>query len=61
MLGSYKDRILPTYPEAVVSVKNIPDSDYIREEDSFLAIGAGATLKKISAAPSKSFSRIFAM
>ena len=47
VLGSYKDRILPTYPEAVVSVKNIPDSDYIREEDSFLAIGAGATLKKI--------------
>lgn len=48
VLGSYKDRILPTYPEAVVSLKSIPGTEYIRKEEKYLAIGAGTTLKKIS-------------
>ena len=47
LLGTYKDRLLPTYPEAVVSIKNIPDSGYIREEGNTIAVGAGATLKDI--------------
>ena len=51
VLGSYKDRILPTYPEAVVSLKSIPGTSYIREEDGQLAIGAGTTLKALSESP----------
>ncbi|MBQ4046460.1 MAG: FAD binding domain-containing protein [Lachnospiraceae bacterium] len=51
VLGTYKDRILPEYPDAVVSLKSIPDSDYIREEEDYIAIGAGATLKKICEDP----------
>ncbi|MBQ7991583.1 MAG: FAD binding domain-containing protein [Solobacterium sp.] len=48
LLGTYKDRLLETYPETVVSIKNIPDSDYIREEDESFVIGAGTTLKHLS-------------
>ncbi len=48
LLGTYKDRLLPTYPEAVVSLKSIPDTDYIREEGTCITIGAGTTLKKIA-------------
>jgi NADPH-dependent glutamate synthase beta subunit-like oxidoreductase/CO/xanthine dehydrogenase FAD-binding subunit len=48
VLGTYKDRLLTTYPEAVVSIKNIPDSDYIRETGDGIVIGAGATLKKVT-------------
>ena len=51
VLGTYKDRLLPTYPEAVVSVKNVPDSSYIEEKDGYLAIGAGTTLKKVCESP----------
>ncbi|MGN0157852.1 MAG: FAD binding domain-containing protein [Brotaphodocola sp.] len=47
-LGTYKDRILPTYPEAVVSLKNIPGSTYITEEADRILIGAGTTLKTIA-------------
>lgn len=47
-LGTYKDRILPTYPEAVVSLKHIPGSAYIKEEDGKLLVGAGTTLKEIA-------------
>ncbi len=47
ILGTYKDRLLKTYPEAVVSVKNVPDSAYIREEGDCIAIGAGTTLKSV--------------
>ena len=48
LLGTYKDRLLTTYPEAVVSLKNIPGSEYIVEEDDKLLIGAGTTLKNIA-------------
>lgn len=47
LLGTLKDGLLPAYPEAVVSLKKIPDSAYIREEDGMLAIGAGTTLKQL--------------
>ncbi|MGN0976128.1 MAG: FAD binding domain-containing protein, partial [Gemmiger sp.] len=49
LLGTYKDRLLTTYPQAVVSLKNIPGSAYIRAEDGGFAIGAGTTLKDVSA------------
>ena len=48
LLGTYKDRLLTTYPETVVSVKNIPDSDYVRDEGDTIAIGANATLRALS-------------
>lgn len=47
-LGTYKDRLLETYPDAVVSLKSIPDTAYIREEDNMLVVGAGSRLKDIA-------------
>lgn len=47
LLGTYKDRLLTTYPEAVVSIKNIPDSGYVKDSGDMIAIGAGATLKSL--------------
>ncbi|MGN0970700.1 MAG: FAD-dependent oxidoreductase [Aristaeellaceae bacterium] len=51
LLGTYKDRLLLTYPEAVVSIKNIPGSDYVRDEGGCIAIGAGTTLKHVADDP----------
>ena len=48
LLGTYKDRLLETYPEAVVSLKGIPGTDYIRDEGDAVSVGAGTTLKKLS-------------
>ena len=48
LLGTYKDRLLETYPKAVVSLKGIPHADYIARRGEELAIGAGATLKSIA-------------
>lgn len=48
LLGTLKDRLLPDYPEAVVSLKGIPGSAYIEEKDGMLAIGAGTTLKAVA-------------
>lgn len=47
LLGTYKDRLLTTYPEAVVSIKNIPGSAYVEERGDVIAIGAGSTLKAL--------------
>ncbi|MGN0371460.1 MAG: FAD binding domain-containing protein [Enterocloster sp.] len=47
LLGTYKDRILNTYPETVVSIKNIPGSAYVEKREGFIAIGAGTTLKAL--------------
>lgn len=47
-LGTYKDRLLNTYPKAVVSLSSIPDTAYVREEGDTLVIGAGAKLKSVA-------------
>lgn len=47
VLGTYKDRLLTTYPEAVVSIKNIPNNKTIEDKGDKIVIGAGATLKTI--------------
>lgn len=48
LLGQMKDDILPTYPEAVVNIKTIPDLDYIREDNGTLRIGALSRLEDIA-------------
>lgn len=51
VLGKMKDAILPTYPEALVNLKTIPNFGYIKEEDSLLKIGPLALLADIAASP----------
>ncbi len=48
LLGTYKDRLLTTYPEAVVSLKNIPGSRYIEDQGDYYAIGAGTELARVA-------------
>jgi xanthine dehydrogenase YagS FAD-binding subunit len=48
LLGKMKDRILPTYPEALVNLKTIPGLDFIREEGGVLKIGALTRLEDIA-------------
>lgn len=48
LLGTYKDRLLTTYPKAVVSLKNIPGCEYVKENDNEIIIGAGTTLKNVA-------------
>jgi xanthine dehydrogenase YagS FAD-binding subunit len=43
LLGTLKDKILPTYPETIINIKTIPNLDYIREDDGGLKIGALAS------------------
>jgi xanthine dehydrogenase YagS FAD-binding subunit len=47
LLGSMKDDILPTYPDAVVNLKTISGLDYIKEEGGMLKMGALAKLYDI--------------
>ena len=51
LLGWMKDGILgdETYPNLVIDLKTIPDTEYIREEDGVLKIGAGTKLVDIIA------------
>ncbi|MDO4566380.1 MAG: FAD-dependent oxidoreductase, partial [Oscillospiraceae bacterium] len=49
LLGTLKDNLLESYPEAVVSLCGIKGSDYIKTENGELVIGAGAKLSKIAA------------
>ena len=51
LLGKMKDRILPSYPEALINLKTIPGLDVIREEDSGLTIGPLAILEDIAHNP----------
>ncbi|MCU0575779.1 MAG: xanthine dehydrogenase family protein subunit M [Desulfobacterota bacterium] len=51
LLGRMKDRILPSYPEALVNLKTIAGLDAIRAEDGVLRIGALATLASVAAHP----------
>jgi xanthine dehydrogenase YagS FAD-binding subunit len=48
ILGKMKDRILPTYPEALINLKTIPGMDEIREENGFLKVGPLAILEDIA-------------
>lgn len=43
-----KDRILPTYPEALINIKTIPDLNTIQETDDKLRIGALVTLTEVA-------------
>jgi xanthine dehydrogenase YagS FAD-binding subunit len=48
LLGKMKDKILPTYPEALVNIKTIPGLSYIKESDGMLRIGALTLLSDIA-------------
>jgi xanthine dehydrogenase YagS FAD-binding subunit len=47
ILGKMKDSILPTYPEALIDIKNIPGLDFLKEERGVLLIGALTRLEDI--------------
>jgi len=51
LLGKMKDRILPTYPEALINIKTIPGLESIEEKDGMLTIGALATLSRVAEHP----------
>ena len=44
LLGVLKGKLLPEYPETVVSLKEVPDTEYIKDEDNVYKIGAMTTL-----------------
>ncbi|MFH1240917.1 MAG: FAD binding domain-containing protein [Pseudomonadota bacterium] len=48
LLGKIKDRILPSYPEAIVNLKTIKGLDSIKEEEGMLKIGPLAVLEDIA-------------
>lgn len=47
LLGVLKDELLLEYPQTVVSLREIPDTAYIRREDGAVKIGAMTTLDAI--------------
>ncbi len=51
LMGTLKDNILPTYPEAVINIKTVPGLDFIKEEAGMLKIGATTRLADIAANP----------
>lgn len=51
LVGVLKADLLPSYPEKVVSLKNIEDLNDITEENDGLHIGAAATLTQIAESP----------
>ncbi len=51
LLGVLKDRILPSYPEVIISIKTIPKLDYVKEDKHGLKIGALTTLADIAGSP----------
>lgn len=48
VLGMMKDRFLPTYPEALINLKSIPDLDFIQADDGTLRLGALTRLEDIA-------------
>lgn len=48
LLGKMKDQILPTYPEALIDIKTIPDLDAIHIENGVTRIGSLTTLEAIT-------------
>lgn len=51
LLGKMKDRILPTYPEALINLKTVSGLSDITEEGGMLRIGALAILEDIAHNP----------
>jgi len=51
IVGKMKDQILPTYPEALVNLKTIPNMDTLREEGGMLKVGPMAILEDIAHNP----------
>jgi len=51
LLGKMKDRILPTYPEALINLKAVSGLDDITEDGGVLKIGALAILEDIAHDP----------
>ncbi len=51
IVGKMKDQILPTYPEALVNLKTIPNMDTIWEEGGMLKVGPMAILEDIAHNP----------
>jgi len=48
LLGKMKDRILPTYPEALINLKTIAGLDVIQENETGLTLGPLAILEDIA-------------
>lgn len=48
LIGVLKEQLLPSYPDKVVSLKQVEGLSYIREEEDGLHIGAGTTLHEVS-------------
>jgi NADPH-dependent glutamate synthase beta subunit-like oxidoreductase/CO/xanthine dehydrogenase FAD-binding subunit len=51
LVNIFRDRILPDYPETVISIKNIPGSDRVEDKDGVITIGAGAKLGRLEKNP----------
>ena len=49
LIGVLKDRLLPEYPERIVSIKGLKGLEYIREKADGLHIGANTTLHDVAA------------
>lgn len=47
LLGVLKGELLPQYPETIVALRDIPDTEYIKEEDNLVKIGAMTKLEAI--------------
>lgn len=47
LLGVLKGELLTKYPETVVALRDIPDTEYIKEEDGILKIGAMTKLSAV--------------
>jgi xanthine dehydrogenase YagS FAD-binding subunit len=51
LLGKMKDRICPTYPEALINIKTIPGLNSIEEKGDRLSIGALVTIAEVAEHP----------
>lgn len=51
LIGVLKEQLLPTYPDKVVSLKDIPELKKIEVKEDGLHLGAMATLKQIAESP----------
>jgi xanthine dehydrogenase YagS FAD-binding subunit len=51
LLSILKKDILAEYPEVLINIKNIPDLNYIEEDDNALCIGALAKLSDLARSP----------